>query len=136
MGFHTYESYCIIGGVSAWNPNDSTTYLIGLLNSAVGKTYGRLYVPRTGIIGNVVVWWNNGTQNASAEDTTITIRKNDTTDGSGSYVGSFANASAPQTFYGDLPVSAGDYVLLKVVCPAWATNPTSVNITWCAEVIC
>jgi len=136
MGYHTYESYTLMGGCTAWSPSDSTTYLIGAMGSSAGKSYGRIYIPRQGIIKKVVVWWNNSTVNCTAEDTTITMRKNDSADGTGSYVGSFANASAPQTFEANLEVSAGDYILLKFVCPAWVTNPTGVYLTWTAEIQC
>jgi len=109
-------------------PSDSTTYLIGNnsnLTSTGAQT--RIYIPQSGMIRDVWLSWNNITIDASAENTTFVIRKNNTTDSVTGYTGSFANASSPQTFDACLQVSKGDYIHIKMTCPAWATNPTGVS---------
>jgi len=136
MGYTTYESYMIPICSGNFNPVDSTAYLLGYNQTNTSSAaYGRIYVPRAGVIRRVYVYWYNSTQDCTAEDTTLTVRVNNTTDATG-YTGTFANAAAPQTFEANLPVSLGDYIHFKMTTPAWVTNPTGTFLIATLEVQC
>lgn len=120
--------------VSALSPADSTTYYIGSApTNALTSTFTdqRLYVPKSGTLKSVFVRVRVGGTLGSGESVTHAIRINDTTDVS---LNSMTYAAATQsdvTTGLSQAVSAGDYVVLKLVTPAWATNPTTV--TWMAQ---
>jgi len=137
MGYTTYESYALqIQGLLNQSPLDSQTYLLGYSSFVTTGTAYPVMVPRKGVIRKVYITWINVTQDCTAEDTDFFIRVNNTTDSTGTYSGSFANAASPQTFNANLPVDAGDYIHLKMVTPAWVTNPTGVYLNCVVEVQC
>lgn len=137
------ESWVGIGGIGAsgyvlqaycdpFNPSDSTTYYVGALFGVVGSTsegFRRIYIPKNGILssvyGSVVVSGTLG----SAHNSSVYVRLNGASD---TLVSStVAMTAAYNTFSGTslgIAVSAGDYIELKIVTPAWTTNPTTVYI--------
>lgn len=116
---------------NAINPLDTTTYYIGvngLPNIAEGVS--RAYIPKSGTIKSCYIHIANGGVLGSGETSTISIRVNNTTDTTVSSV--ITTNSTVQVFSNtnlSIPISAGDYIELKLVTPSWATNPTSVQFT-------
>jgi len=116
--------------LGALNPADSTTYYFGSAYSQTPPTSAatrRLWIPRAGTIRAVYGHFAVGGTLGSAETITVYIRVNNTTDATVSSTAAmsaatntWSNASMTQA------VSAGDYIEVKFVCPAFATNPTSV----------
>jgi hypothetical protein len=111
-------------------PADSTTYYFGVkfgvtMAIAAADTM-RYYIPKSGTIK--VIYGNIHALNttATAETSTISFRLNNTTDtfiANGSYVAAnnpFSNTAL------SIAVAAGDYFEIKVVTPAWVTNPGPV----------
>jgi hypothetical protein len=112
------------------SPADSTTYYFGafpnttLTTSAATKF---LYIGRTGVIvAAYMLVLNSGTA-GSAETSSIYLRLNNTTD----TLLSNALTTNAQWATGvalSVAVTAGNYVEIKWVTPAWATNPTGLYI--------
>jgi hypothetical protein len=123
-------------GAGGTNPLDNLTYYIGggvYITSAWTTTAGvrRTYVssPRTITEVNFAAI---ATNNASGESVQIYVRVNNTTDYTISTtftMNAGANAYNLLNVTGsNIPLSANDYWEIKIVCPAWATNPTAVAI--------
>lgn len=132
MGYNRPTTYTGRAGLYATDPADSTTYLIGDTYHALTTTglYNKIPVPRNGFVRACAVYWNNSTQDCTAEDVSFYVRKNNTTDSAVVYTGTFANATGKCSSTSlNLSVSAGDYLHLKFVTPAWVTNPTGVFLT-------
>lgn len=121
------------GGTTGLSPVDSTTYY---MVCPVGFTTThpmaatRIYIPATGTITKVYGVLDVSTTLGSTENSTIYIRLNDTTD---TAISTTLNLSAtPVTFTNtsmSVSVTAGDYIEIKWITPAWVTNPTNVHIT-------
>lgn len=113
---------------TSFNPSDSTTYYFGGVPSAptAGATTGAIYFYMGGTITLANIRWEGGT--SSNENITLSVRLNKTTDYAISTVGDtqgtkrFVNQSMA------VPIASGDYITVKIVCPAWVTNPTSVAL--------
>lgn len=112
-------------------PADSTTYYFG---GSFGTTAGtiagnrRIYIPANcKITGAYFVFSQNA---GSAETSSLYIRVNDTTDYlvSSSVVNNATTAVASNTSL-SISLSAGSYIEMKWITPAWATNPTLVSIS-------
>lgn len=115
-------------------PLDSTTYLLGNFSWFSGTiTLQKIYIPIKGTIRRVILHWYNYTADSTTENTAFSIRLNNTTDYA-LYTGSVANVESPKTVLMNIPVEVADYVNLKMVCPAWATNPTGMYISLLFEV--
>lgn len=98
-----------------------------LLSNTASGTDSRLFVPKAGTIKAVYGTFDvNGTL-GSGESITYAIRLNNTTD---TTISSTAVASSATNAFSNsglsIAVVAGDYVELKMTCPTWVTNPTSV----------
>lgn len=117
------------GGASGWAPADSTTYFWGSIMGIDPTTTAarrRFYIPRAGTVVRIDVVINCAA-GASNESATLSFRLNNTTDTTLSssvvfnappYIGTFTGLSTA--------VALGDYFEMKLVTPAWATNPTNV----------
>lgn len=130
-----------VGGVvlqqasNFFDPADSTTYYSGnfpALQPSTAETIQRIYIPRAGTITRVDLFMLTlGV--GSNETSTISLRKNATSDTTlsatidNSSVANVVNATGLS-----ISVSAGDYIEIKWVTPAWATNPTTVG--WKSEI--
>jgi hypothetical protein len=120
----------------ATNLADSTTYQFGVGGTTMAtSTAQSIRIPKSGFVKHVQLSW--GCAAGSNEDVSVYLRKNDTTD----YTLSTAlklNTATRVTLV-DVPKdtatgllacyvnSASDYLQIKVVTPAWATNPTAVT---------
>lgn len=111
-------------------PTDGVSYHFGSLVAAPSSPsgYRRIYIPKAGVIQAVYIFWYASSAAGSGEGISVYVRKNDSAD---TLVATIANTEARKTFYNaglSLAVSQGDYIEIKVVCPTWATNPTSVYL--------
>lgn len=118
------------------NPADSTSYFLAT-GSAVtaftanGAATTRLYISNPGMTITAVagVATVQGTL-GSASNSSIVIRLNNTTDTT--VTSTLAMTAAANTFSNNalsIVVTSGDYIEVKLVTPAWATNPTTVSIS-------
>ena len=106
----------------------SNTTFLGWDGIATNSSWSsRVYVPYTGTITAAFLNIRNST-NASAETYTVTIRKNNATDHdiSTSAVANATNVDISNTSM-SVPVTAGDWVTLKNIFPAWSVAPTGVS---------
>ena len=110
-----------------FDPADSTTYYFGALPIAPATTGAerRLHVPRAGTITRVDVTSYAKTA-GSNESVSLYVRKNDTSDTLVATVSTSANLRYFQASGLSIAVAAGDYIEIKLVCPAWGTNPLGV----------
>lgn len=112
-----------------FDPADSTTYYFGALPIAPATTGAerRLHVPRAGTITRVDVTSYAKTA-GSAESVSLYVRKNDTADTLVATVSASANLRYFQATGLSIAVAAGDYIEMKLVCPAWGTNPLGLYL--------
>ena len=117
----------------AFNPADATTYYIGNQPFApVTNSLNRpVWIPRAGTIkiayGTVLA-----AVAGTSENTTLSIRLNDTTDTTISSTLELSAAGLRTDFNNTalaIAVAAGDYVTLKWAMPTFTTNPTTVVIS-------
>lgn len=121
-----YRILCTI-----FNPVDSTTYYLGPGPAAPSTTVTRRqgFFNRTGKIKAVWVNWYATTVAGSGEDITITLEVN------GGTVATLPLVTSMTAYKGfgveglDVAVDAMSYYELKIVCPAWVTNPTGVCVS-------
>lgn len=122
-------------GTSGSSPADATTYYMingtafGLTTDSA-ETRCRIYIPYTTTINNVYGLIRvNGTL-GSAQDITLFIRKNNT---SNTNITTTARASsADNSFNGTslgLSLAAGDFITFGFTGPTWTTNPTNVFVS-------
>lgn len=110
---------------------DASTFFFGLSN-ATNTTGGnnRVYVPVACTIVAARVTWSNSTP-GSAENSTVYIRKNDTSD---TAISTVVDLSTSYAQFGNtglsIAMSAGDYFEIKWITPTWTSNPTS-RLFWC-----
>jgi hypothetical protein len=119
-----------IGGGAANSPADSTTYYWGTdTESALHSAYANvsIKVPKSGkITGAYINVIKN--VNASNENVALNIRINDTTDLSlGNMTWTATDDKLTVTGLSQA-VTAGDVVAVKMVTPAWVTNPTGCRL--------
>jgi len=107
---------------------DSATYYFGsLAGLAPGTTAARsrIYVPKAGAIKAVYVHTRAATA-GTAENISMYVRLNNATDTLIQTVG----LAAAERLFGNVAlnvaVAQGDYIEIKMVCPAWATNPVTL----------
>jgi hypothetical protein len=114
------------------NPVDSTTYYYPMSNAGMQTTENsqtKRYSPIAGTITKLTL--TNGTQTTqgSGELLTITLRINgvDTAiTGTMPWDGSTSNITTG-VFTGSVALAVGDIITIKVVTPAWATNPVATK---------
>lgn len=128
MGYKSPQAYALFLRASSIAPADSTTYYFGNATLAWTTVANacRVYILKTGIVRAIqFVFQADG--GATAEDVTFILRKNNTTD----YAITTSGLNAPVNYIANLalaiPVIAGDYFEIKVMTPAWVTNPTGVT---------
>ena len=132
MGYTAPHSYHISLGTLNASPLDSLTYFMGVPWDALNTTeYYTVFVPRTGIIREVVLSiWTAGAA-GTAENTTFKLRKNGA-DAATIYTGSIAGTTGAYTRLASIDVNVSvaenDYLTVSMVTPAWATNPTGVRV--------
>ena len=132
-GSYTLQS----GSFTASNPADSTSYYFGSFFSNGPSTTAagrRIYLPYPGIITAVDVYFIIDGTLATTETSTLSIRKNNTTN---TTVTTAINLSATPYHERVTGLSvdlttANDYFEFLWVSPAWSTNPTNVYTAFVA----
>lgn len=120
----------IFGMVAPLSMADSTTYYFTLTADAapVSVTYNnvKIAIPKTGILRRFDILVRVAGALGSAETVSHFVRINDTTD-VGQIDCSYNVAAQNFSAVINQAVTAGDFVAIKVVTPAWVTNPTTVR---------
>jgi hypothetical protein len=116
-------------GPVTWSPVDSTTYYSGIppVVPTTTNAIRKVYIRRNGII-RVAEMYTYANTAGSSEAWSLYVRVNDTTDTLIATVSVSTNERVFSNSTINLPVSAGDFIELKWVCPAWATNPINVQL--------
>ena len=115
---------------SASTLSDSTTYYLGTGNTPITSAYNScayFYIPISGTINTVYGTASVSSTHASAQNCTLSIRLNGSSDTT--ITSTLQLTAADNTFNGTglgLSVSAGDYIQFKLVTPSWPTNPSQV----------
>ncbi len=120
--------YALMISGNVTNPVDATTYYLGANSGAWGVVAAihRVYIPKSGTITVVYLYWYAAPTAGSDEGINIYIRLNNSSDTLIATVGSadvskiFANVAL------SLGVAQGDYIEIKVITPTWGTNPATV----------
>jgi hypothetical protein len=121
--------YALKVTTTGFSPLDATTYYMGMDfgHTTVQGRY-RLVIPKSGVIKAISIMVYGG--NGSSELVTVDLLVNGV--GSvGSHTENWSNiASTLVTNIPGLgyPVLFGDYLELRMVCPTWVTNPTTMAI--------
>lgn len=114
-------------------PADATTYYIGSVigGTTSSATTNRIYIHKSGKLVKARIFIVVAGTLATTETSTISFRLNDTTD---TTISSAVNLSAtPYTVVNSAlttAVAEDDYFCIKWVTPTWATNPTSVLVSF------
>ncbi len=126
--------YALQGITASGNPFDSTTTFFGSMTRQPGTVAGlnRIYIPLAGNITLFRLFVNVGGTLGSGETVEHFIRLNDTTDNLQlDFAYSTSTPSGATT--GSVAVVAGDFIEVKVINPAWGTNP--MNVRWAAVIL-
>jgi|SRR6188508_145469 len=127
-----YNGY-LATGLAGNTPVDSTTYypfqssgLIG--NTSSSSTPNRVYVTTAFTLNKVYGVFTVGGTLGSAENVIVFVRVNDTTNTNISSTVQLTSATVAfnNTSLG-VALSPGDFFMFGFTCPAWVTNPTTVN---------
>ena len=117
------------------NPLKSNTYYLGfnqfVVSPSVSNGSSRIYVPSNCTINSMYGEFVVSGTLASTENCTINIRKNDTTNTAVTTTLQLNAASG--TFNGTslgISLSAGDFIDVTLVTPAWVTVPTLVYFNY------
>jgi hypothetical protein len=114
-----------------FDPADSTDYFIGCSlqqPDTSSSSYYHILIPKSGSINVCQLIMTAGT-NGTAENIVMVIRKNNTTDYTFATVGVSSGSRLFANLNLNIPVSAGDYVEIKMTTPAWVTNPLTVQFS-------
>ena len=131
MGYQSPRTYCLYFSGATVSPVDSTTYYIGSiygLTIATNEDNCQVEIPRTGFIRSASIQMHSSTNTGSNENQSMYVRKNTATD---YLIETVGTATAMRHFVNDnmnVPVTKGDTIELKWVCPVWADNPTGCRI--------
>lgn len=112
-------------------PTDEYSYYFGGVadapNSAGSADKSRLYIPKAGTITTAYIFWYAETA-GTGEEVSVYIRLNNTSD---TLIAALSNTNATKVFSNvalSIAVAQGDYIEIKMVCPAWATNPAAIHL--------
>lgn len=130
MGYSRPRSIAVmlVGDYTA-NVTDSLTYYWGGLHALALSTTAdssRVYIPVSGFIRRALLYIYCGTP-STAETIAFSLRKNNTTDYAIETKALSANKNTVSNLNMAVPVSEGDYIEVKCICPAWATNPAGIT---------
>jgi hypothetical protein len=108
------------------SPTDGQTVYFGTLPKApvtVAAT-SKIYIRKAGTLKAAEIYCYSGTA-GSAENWSLYVRKNNTTD----YLISTLGVSASERIFSNtglsIPLAVGDYIEIKGIQPAWGTNPAT-----------
>lgn len=113
----------------SFSPADSTTYYLGGTTTppTTSQDLAKIVIPYTGSIRGCHIEVYTDTVAVSGENVEFILRRNATTDHTVETKGlSQYTTFSKMTL--NIPVVPGDYIEVKMICPAWATNPTGVRI--------
>lgn len=118
----------VVAAEAATLTDDVTIYFGGLSSKAPSTTSGdqRIYIPRTGTLKAAIVFANAGTL-GTTENWSLYLRKNGTSDTPLAEASVSGSNRTWSNLALALAVTAGDYIEIKSVNPAWATNPANVR---------
>lgn len=126
---HTFTGYALtVECMNQATTTDAQTIYWGSKNLAHQTTADihRIYIPKAGAIKVCYAHFHSGTA-GTAENWSLYIRLNNTTDTLVQTVG-LSNAHRVFSNTGlSIAVAAGDYIELKEIQPTWATNPANVR---------
>lgn len=110
------------------NPSDATTYFIGTaglgLSTSSSNSHG--VAPITGTIHTVAITSRNNNATTEAVTFAISINGGLATNVTTTYVMTAGAGLIQQLITGlSIAVTAGDQVLVQMITPTWATNPTN-----------
>ena len=128
-----YTFYMMVGG---GNPSDAATYFMRLgqiitsSTSSGSASLQKIFFPKAGTITAAYGFFQIDGTLGSSENTTVAIRINNTTDVNVTTTAQLTAVSVPFSNSSlSTSVSAGDYFEIKMICPTWATNPTTVSLS-------
>lgn len=106
------------------SPVDAQTVYFGALPKAPTATanISKIYFRTAGTIKRAEILCNSGTA-GTAENWSLHIRKNNTTD---TLIATVGLSNVERVFSNtnlNIPIAAGDYIEIKAVNPTWVTNP-------------
>jgi len=119
------------------SPADATTYYIGscanisFTIAGFGTNAKRKFINKAGVITSAQIYILNSSVDGSTENSTFSLRLNDTTDYLLSNTVQFSNTVNGKVYNItglSIAISAGDYIVTKFLTPTWTTNPTGSNI--------
>jgi hypothetical protein len=122
--YSKYTGYSLPVQALTSSPVDNQTIFFGNLPKAPVTTGGnsKIFIRKPGLIKAAEIYCFSGTAGTN-EAWPMSIRLNNTTD---TLINSVASATQERIFNNgslNIPVTAGDYFEIKLVNPAWATNP-------------
>ena len=115
---------------ASFDPADSQNYYFGCLPHFTPDTTATRHATRVqfaGTITNAFIRWYAGGVAGTGENVSVYIRLNNTTD---YLIATVGDTNASKTFINDalsIAVAANDMIEIKIVTPAWVTNPTEVR---------
>ena len=127
------SAYYTFTTTATFNPADGTTRYVPwagsivTTNNVIGSKY---YIPAATTITKAYGLVRIAGTLGSAENVTVAIRVNNTTDTNITTTSQWT--ANPTTFSNtglSLALSAGDFIEIKLVYPTWATNPTTCLVT-------
>ena len=113
-------------------PGDSKTYYWGTYDAPGSDPWTeidgliRLYILKAGTIKVAYFHWNAQGTDGTNENISVYIRLNASGDTLIETIGDTAEVKIFNNNALGIAVVEGDYIQFKMICPAWATNPTTV----------
>ena len=124
------DGYTLPVHAASFDPADSQNYYFGCLPHYGPDTNATRHATRiqfTGTITNAFIRWYAGGAAGTNENVSVYIRLNNTTD---YLIATVGDTNAAKTFINDalsIAVAANDMIEIKIVTPAWVTNPIGVR---------
>jgi len=115
------------------SPADATTYYFGSIEYNAPEAFAnirKVYFPTACTIKAAIFQVRN-TTGGSSENVTVAIRLNNTTDYDISTTSQWTTTGGYDTVSNtsiNVPIAAGDFIEIKIVCPTWATNPLNCRV--------
>jgi len=128
------EGVTVTVNINKFDPADSATYYFGINTQEASPTVAGIeivYISKPCTLTFADIKWQTYGVVGTTENISIYVRKNNTTDYLVETIGNTSNVkrfnNSPTSF--NLAFAVDDFFEIKVVCPAWGTNPTQVKIT-------
>jgi hypothetical protein len=118
------QGYAINVQALTSSPADTTPFYFGTKPAAITTTAGqnKIYIRKAGTLKVAEIYTYAGTA-GTAENVSMYVRVNNSTD----YLIQTVGASANERIFSNtalaIPLAVGDYVEIKCIPPIWATNP-------------